>query len=64
MRSELTASIYDKALKRKDFSGVVSKDAKKDALPAEGASKTQTKGNTKLFSIESYSTDGYPYSPS
>ena len=26
MRSELMASIYDKALKRKDFSGVTKKD--------------------------------------
>ena len=26
MRSELMASIYDKALKRKDFSGIVDKD--------------------------------------
>lgn len=27
VRSELMAAIYDKALKRKDFSGVVDKDA-------------------------------------
>ena len=26
MRSELMAAIYDKALKRKDFSGIVDKD--------------------------------------
>ncbi|KAH9854526.1 multidrug resistance-associated ABC transporter [Lenzites betulinus] len=31
IRSELMASIYDKALKRKDFSGVVDKDAAKSA---------------------------------
>lgn len=30
MRSELMVAIYDKALKRKDFSGIVDKDAKKD----------------------------------
>jgi hypothetical protein len=28
MRSELMAAIYDKALKRKDFSGIVNKDVK------------------------------------
>ena len=31
MRSELMIAIYDKALKRKDFSGIVDKDAKKEA---------------------------------
>ena len=31
MRSELMSAIYDKALKRKDFSGIVDKDAAKDA---------------------------------
>lgn len=30
IRSSLMASIYDKALKRKDFSGIVSKDEKKE----------------------------------
>ncbi|KAI0332194.1 multidrug resistance-associated ABC transporter [Cubamyces sp. BRFM 1775] len=36
IRMELMASIYDKALKRKDFSGIVNKDAdKKDAKGAE-----------------------------
>ncbi|KJA19718.1 hypothetical protein HYPSUDRAFT_1094370 [Hypholoma sublateritium FD-334 SS-4] len=47
VRGELTASIYDKALKRKDFSGVVSKDAKKDAPPTKGASKAETKAQAK-----------------
>ncbi|KAF8890823.1 multidrug resistance-associated ABC transporter [Gymnopilus junonius] len=37
LRSELMASIYDKALKRRDFSGVVDKDKGKD-----GASDSQT----------------------
>lgn len=31
IRSELMAAIYDKALKRKDFSGIVDKDAGKNA---------------------------------
>ena len=34
MKSELMAAIYDKALKRKDFSGIVDKDAgAKNAKP-------------------------------
>ncbi|KAK7677231.1 hypothetical protein QCA50_019825 [Cerrena zonata] len=39
IRSELMSAIYDKALKRKDFSGIVDKDAAKDA-------KTPSKPNT------------------
>ncbi|TCD65592.1 hypothetical protein EIP91_002477 [Steccherinum ochraceum] len=41
IRSELMASIYDKALKRKDFSGIVDKDAatKKDPKVISAASK-------------------------
>jgi len=35
MRSELMAAIYDKALKRKDFSGVVNKDKKTEDAKAE-----------------------------
>jgi len=35
MRSELMAAIYDKALKRKDFSGIVNKDKKPEAAKAE-----------------------------
>lgn len=31
MRSALMASIYDKALRRKDFSGVIDKDKVKEA---------------------------------
>ncbi|KAI0782312.1 multidrug resistance-associated ABC transporter [Abortiporus biennis] len=34
IRSELMAAIYDKALKRKDFSGIVDKDAAKNAKEA------------------------------
>lgn len=37
IRSELMASIYDKSLKRKDFSGIVDKDAATKKAP--GASK-------------------------
>ena len=35
VRSELMACIYDKALKRKDFSGVVSSKSKKEPAAAE-----------------------------
>jgi hypothetical protein len=31
MRSELMASIYDKALKRKDYSGIIDKEKAKEA---------------------------------
>lgn len=31
MRSELMAAIYDKALKRKDFSGIIDKDKQEEA---------------------------------
>ncbi|KAH9854525.1 multidrug resistance-associated ABC transporter [Lenzites betulinus] len=39
IRSELMASIYDKALKRKDFSGIVDKDAATKAADAKDPSK-------------------------
>jgi hypothetical protein len=35
IRSELMAAIYDKALKRKDFSGIVNKDKKAEDAKAE-----------------------------
>jgi len=35
MRSELMAAIYDKALKRKDFSGIVNKEKKAEAAEVE-----------------------------
>ncbi|EMD39008.1 hypothetical protein CERSUDRAFT_104287 [Gelatoporia subvermispora B] len=38
MRSELMTAIYDKALKRKDFSGIVDKDAAKDKKDAANKS--------------------------
>ncbi|KAI0257019.1 hypothetical protein BJV78DRAFT_1272168 [Lactifluus subvellereus] len=36
MRSQLMAAIYDKSLKRKDFSGIVDKDSSKNAPDADG----------------------------
>ncbi|KAF9526193.1 multidrug resistance-associated ABC transporter [Crepidotus variabilis] len=38
LRSELMAAIYDKALKRKDYSGIINKDKKEEpaAQPSEG----------------------------
>ncbi|KAI0070122.1 multidrug resistance-associated ABC transporter [Panus rudis PR-1116 ss-1] len=39
MRSELMSAIYDKALKRKDFSGIVDKDKGKEAKDPQAASK-------------------------
>ncbi|KAJ7107582.1 multidrug resistance-associated ABC transporter [Mycena epipterygia] len=52
IRSELMASIYDKALKRQDFSGVVDKDkakaaADKKAAAATGPLPTLSKAETK-----------------
>ncbi|KAJ7108139.1 multidrug resistance-associated ABC transporter [Mycena epipterygia] len=52
MRSELMAAIYDKALKRKDFSGVVDKDklkvaAEKKAAAAAEALPPLSKADTK-----------------
>lgn len=35
IRTELMAAIYDKALKRKDFSGIIDKDKAKDAADAK-----------------------------
>ena len=43
MRSELMASIYDKALKRKDFSGIVSKDNKAEATKEPASNGVETK---------------------
>lgn len=41
VRSELMVAIYDKALKRKDFSGIVDKDIKKDVQsPGAGGMST------------------------
>ena len=47
IRSELMASIYDKALKRKDFSGIVNKDDKKieevKEAPSQGVVTKESK---------------------
>ncbi|KDQ49974.1 hypothetical protein JAAARDRAFT_42467 [Jaapia argillacea MUCL 33604] len=43
IRSELMASIYDKALKRKDFSGIVDKDKLKPAPSANAGASTKSK---------------------
>ncbi|KAL1733355.1 hypothetical protein EV714DRAFT_246810 [Schizophyllum commune] len=48
IRSELMAAIYDKALKRKDFSGLVDKDSKKPKEePKETGKKNKSKGKKK-----------------
>ena len=39
IKSELMSAIYDKALKRKDLSGIVSKDKKSDKKPGGKMSK-------------------------
>jgi len=49
MRSELMAAIYDKALKRKDFSGIVDKD-KAD----EAKERKKSAAGGLLFSIRPY----------
>ena len=43
IRSQLMAAIYDKALKRKDFSGVVNKDNSKEVSSSDG--KKDSKAN-------------------
>ncbi|KAI8989077.1 multidrug resistance-associated ABC transporter [Trametes punicea] len=45
IRTELMTSIYDKALKRKDFSGIVSKDAAADKNANGAAKKPDAKGD-------------------
>ena len=51
MRSELMAAIYDKALKRKDFSGITNKDKKEDDVkePERG---TDVKESKRLSSFD------------
>jgi hypothetical protein len=43
MRSELMAAIYDKALKRKDFSGIVNKDVKAEDAKEPVVNAVETK---------------------
>ncbi|KAF8957708.1 ABC transporter type 1, transmembrane domain-containing protein [Flammula alnicola] len=49
LRLEIMAAIYDKALKRKDFSGIVSKDQKEGgkSSSSNGTGKAQTKAQKK-----------------
>jgi hypothetical protein len=44
VRSQLMAAIYDKALKRKDFSGIVSKDNPKET---DGKKDTKARADAK-----------------
>ncbi|KAJ7047868.1 hypothetical protein C8F04DRAFT_1060324 [Mycena alexandri] len=44
MRSELMAAVYDKALKRKDFSGVIDKEKAKEATDKKAADKKAASG--------------------
>jgi hypothetical protein len=50
MRSELMASIYDKALKRKDFSGIVNKDKKEEATKEPVSNGVETKESKRTSS--------------
>ena len=47
IRSQLMAAIYDKALKRKDFSGVVNKDNSKEASDSNGKKDSRANADTK-----------------
>lgn len=58
MRTELMAAIYDKALKRKDYSGVVDKDKLKDdadkkagIAPSESSSGDEPKAGADVGKI-------------
>ncbi len=55
IRSELMAAIYDKALKRKDYSGIVNKEkmeeGTKDNTSNGEVNKTDSKSTVSLFVI-------------
>jgi len=52
VRSELMAAIYDKALKRKDYSGIVNKEeGSKDNTSNEEVNKTDSKSTISRFLI-------------
>ncbi|TDL21671.1 multidrug resistance-associated ABC transporter [Rickenella mellea] len=51
IRSELMASIYDKALKRKDFSGVVDKDKDKNSNSKESEKANDPKAGANIGKI-------------
>lgn len=46
IRSELMAAIYDKALKRKDFSGVIDKDKQAEAAKKKASSIASDSGSS------------------
>ncbi|TFK37596.1 multidrug resistance-associated ABC transporter [Crucibulum laeve] len=45
VRTELMAAIYDKALKRKDYSGIISKDKQNEAAEKKAADAEAAEGN-------------------
>ncbi|KAF8890914.1 multidrug resistance-associated ABC transporter [Infundibulicybe gibba] len=47
MRSELMAAIYDKALKRRDYSGIIDKDKQQEAADKKAADKSDAPAKTK-----------------
>jgi hypothetical protein len=47
MRSQLMAAIYDKALKRKDFSGIVNKDNSKEDSKEDGKKDPKSSAEAK-----------------
>lgn len=49
LRQSLMAAIYDKALKRKDFSGVVKKDDQGEVVTAVGSKKS--KGAPRIYDV-------------
>ncbi|KAF7362379.1 hypothetical protein MVEN_00584800 [Mycena venus] len=50
MRSELMAAIYDKALKRRDFSGVIDEEKAKEAADKKAAAATAASGTPPVLS--------------
>jgi hypothetical protein len=50
MRSELSAAIYEKALKRKDYSGIVDKEKEAEAKEARRRKSTSTSPSTSTSS--------------
>jgi hypothetical protein len=47
MRSQLMAAIYDKSLKRKDFSGIVNKDNSKEDSTSNGKKDSKSSAEAK-----------------
>jgi hypothetical protein len=47
MRSQLMAAIYDKSLKRKDFSGIVNKDNSKEVSTSDGKKDSKASAGAK-----------------